>query len=52
MTPGLITTTLDDMDSKVIYEIIESLKNKTFQFAPSRRIQIPKSNEGHRPLTI
>jgi retron-type reverse transcriptase len=52
MTPGIVPTTLDGMSSTVINEIIESLKNQTFHFAPGRRIQIPKSNGGKRPLTI
>ena len=47
MTPGTDTETLD---GKRIEEIIGKLKDHTFQFRPSRRIYIPKSNE--RPLGI
>lgn len=52
MTPGIIPTTLDGMSDEAILEIIESLKNGTFQFHPGRRINIPKANGGQRPLTI
>lgn len=52
MTPGIIPTTLDGISPKVIDEIISNLKTQTFQFSPGRRIHIPKSNGGQRPLTI
>jgi group II intron reverse transcriptase/maturase len=52
ITPGLNPTTLDGISSKVIDDIIQSLRNETFQFTPGRRVQIPKPNGGQRPLTI
>lgn len=52
MTPGITPTTLDGMSVEVVMEIIESLRNGTFKFQPGRRINIPKTNGGLRPLTI
>nr|UEX92732.1 hypothetical protein [Ophiocordyceps lanpingensis] len=52
MTPGIIPTTLDGLSEKVIVDIIDSLRDGTFQFHPGRRIYIPKANGGQRPLTI
>ena len=52
MTPGIVPTTLDGMSTEVIDEIIEKLKSDTFEFHPNRRIKIPKSNGGTRPVTI
>jgi group II intron reverse transcriptase/maturase len=50
MTPGIIPITLDGMSEEVIVEIIDSLKDGTFNFQPGRRV--PKANGGQRPLTI
>lgn len=52
MTPGIIPTTFDGMSNEVIEEIINSIKDETFQFHPGRRIYIPKANGSQRPLTI
>jgi len=52
MTPGVTPTTLDGMSEEVIDEIILSLKMGTFKFSPGRRVYIPKTNGGERPLTI
>ena len=53
MTPGTDTETLDGFSVKRIEEIIGKLKDHTFQFRPSRRIYIPKSNATKvRPLGI
>ena len=52
MTPGIVPTTLDGMSTEVINDIISNLKDQTFQFAPGRRIMIPKANGGERPLTV
>jgi hypothetical protein len=52
MTQGINSTTLDGLSSEVIGEIIESLKDASFQFQPGRRINIPKASGGVRPLTI
>lgn len=52
MTQGIVPETLDGMSSEILDEIIESLKSEKFQFSPGRRISIPKSQGGNRPLTI
>jgi group II intron reverse transcriptase/maturase len=52
MTPGINPTTLDGMSSEVLRKIIASLKDDSFQFSPSRRVNIPKSGGGTRPLTV
>lgn len=52
MTPGIVPTTLDGMSEEVIGEIIEKIKNGTFDFQPGRRVNIPKANGKTRPLTI
>lgn len=52
MTPGIVPTTLDGMSEEVIEEIIEKIKNGTFNFQPGRRVHIPKANGKTRPLTI
>jgi len=53
MNPGIVPTTLDGFSSEVVQNIIDSLRNDTFQFKPGRRVLIPKaSGEGKRPLTV
>lgn len=52
MTPGISPKTLDGMSMEVLEKLSNSLKTRTFQFSPGRRIQIPKSSGGTRPLTI
>jgi group II intron reverse transcriptase/maturase len=52
MSPGITPTTLDGLSEENIVEIINSLKNDSFQFQPGRRVYIPKANGGERPLTI
>ena len=53
MTPGISPTTLDGISLEVFREIINSLRNESFQFDPGRRVDIPKSSgKGTRPLTI
>jgi nicotine oxidoreductase len=52
MTPGITPTTLDGMSIEVINDIIDSMRDGTFQFSPGRRISIPKASGGTRPLTI
>jgi len=52
MTPGINPTTLDGFSVEVIKEIIEAIKTDKFQFGPGRRVMIPKSNGGQRPLTV
>lgn len=52
MTPGIVPTTLDGMSTEVIAEIVEKIKNESFEFKPGRRVHIPKANGKTRPLTI
>lgn len=53
MTPGMNPTTLDGVSAAVFRELIESLRNESFQFEPGRRVNIPKSSGGGtRPLTV
>jgi group II intron reverse transcriptase/maturase len=52
LTPGVTPETLDGISSEWIDEIIQSMKTESFQFKPSRRVNIPKSNGGTRPLSI
>nr|UED14394.1 hypothetical protein [Ophiocordyceps sp.] len=52
MTPGIVPTTLDGMSDEVLNEIIDKIKNGSFNFQPGRRVQIPKANGKTRPLTI
>jgi len=51
-TPGINPITLDGFYSDTIANIIDSLKNQTFNFNPGRRIKIHKASGGTRPLTI
>lgn len=52
MTPGVSPETLDGISKGKIENISSLLKSEKFQFAPSRRILIPKASGGTRPLTI
>lgn len=52
MTPGLNPSTLDRFSEVIINELIDDLRTEKFQFKPARRMYIPKSNGGKRPLTI
>jgi len=52
MTPGVNPETLDGMSKEVLIEIVDKLKNESFQFNPGRRVLIPKASGGTRPLTI
>jgi group II intron reverse transcriptase/maturase len=51
MTAGSDGTTLDGFSKKVITDLIDSLRDESFQFQPARRIFIPKAS-GQRPLGI
>lgn len=50
--PGLSPTTLDGISLETFRNIIKSMKDDSFNFSPGRRVNIPKSNGGSRPLTI
>ena len=52
ITPGISSETLDGMSGKTIDELIEQLKDESFQFQPGRRVMIPKPSGGERPLTV
>lgn len=52
MTPGLDKETLDGFSKDKIRKIIESMKNRSFKFKPSRRIEIPKPNGKMRKVGI
>ena len=52
MTPGTDGQTIDQMSIQRIENLIESLKNETYQPCPARRVYIPKKNGNKRPLGI
>jgi len=53
MTPGITPVTLDGMSKEAIEKIIEAMKDGSFQFAPGKRVEIPKpGSTKKRPLTI
>jgi group II intron reverse transcriptase/maturase len=52
MTAGVDGKTIDGMSISRIKQLIDALKNETYQPAPSRRIYIPKKNGKKRPLGI
>jgi len=52
MTPGADGETIDGFGRDTIKKIIEKMKNRSFQFKPTKRIFIPKANGKQRPLGI
>lgn len=52
MTEGVDGNTIDGMSIERIEQIIEKLKNESYQPKPSRRTYIPKKNGDKRPLGI
>lgn len=52
MTPGIDQVTLDGISLEVFQEIINTMKDESFQFKPGRRVHIPKANGKTRPLTV
>ena len=52
MTPGISPETLDGLSREWIDQTVESIRNESFQFTPSRRVNIPKPKGGTRPLSI
>lgn len=53
LTPGTDNRqTMDGMSEERIDKLIDSLRNGTFRWTPVRRVYIPKSRGGTRPLGI
>jgi group II intron reverse transcriptase/maturase len=52
MTPGTDGKTIDGTSLQRISNLIQSLRNETYQPRPSRRTYIPKANGKTRPLGI
>lgn len=52
MTPAINPETLDGISSEFFNDLSKRLKDESFKFSPHRRVRIPKSNGGSRPLTI
>lgn len=52
MTPGTDSYTLDGIDIKWFERVSQELQTGTFCFKPSKRVEIPKSNGGSRPLGV
>ena len=52
MTKGTDGRTIDDMSTGRIENLIEAIKNETYQPKPARRVYIPKKNGKMRPLGI
>ena len=52
MTPASDGSTIDGMSMDRINKLINSLRDRSYQPAPLRRIQIPKKNGEIRPISI
>jgi len=52
MTKATDSETLDGFSEKRLDKIIAALKDRSFQFKPSKRVYIPKANGKLRPLGI
>ena len=52
MTPGVNNVTIDGMSISRIEQLIEAIRNESYQPAPSKRVYIPKKNGKKRPLGI
>jgi len=52
MTPGVDGETFDGLSTKKIRDIIQTMKDRSFQFKPSRRITVIKPNGKERHLGI
>ncbi|KAK6495005.1 hypothetical protein TWF481_003513 [Arthrobotrys musiformis] len=44
MTSGILTETLDGISEEVLQTISSKLKDESFRFSTSKRIEIPKPN--------
>lgn len=52
MTPGVESETLDGISYKFIDKLSESIKDCTYKFKPSRRVEIPKANGQMRRISV
>jgi group II intron reverse transcriptase/maturase len=52
MTPGPDGLTLDGFSMQSIENIIQSMRDESFQFSRARRVHIPKAKGGTRPVGI
>jgi len=52
MTAGSDGSTIDGFSAGSITKLINSMKDESFQFAPARRVEIPKANGKKRQLGI
>lgn len=52
MTPGVTPETLDGISNTKIESLSQALRDESFTFGPSRRVQIPKASGGTRPLSV
>lgn len=52
LTPGIDNETLDAISLRWAEKVREEMKDRTFQFKPSKRVYIPKRNGKLRPLGI
>ena len=52
MTRGTSEETIDGMSLKKIEDIVQQLKDGSFQFSPVRRLYIPKKDGKKRPLGV
>lgn len=52
MTPGVTDETVDGMSVEKIKAIIESIRDGSFSWKPTKRVYIPKKNGKKRPLGL
>lgn len=52
LTPGVTEETVDGMSMDKIHGIIEAMRHERYQFAPAKRVYIPKKNGKMRPLGL
>lgn len=52
MTPGVTTETVDGMSVDKIKAIIQSIRDGTFTWTPTKRVYLPKANGKKRPLGL
>ncbi len=52
MTPGVTAETVDGMSDDKLSRIIQTLRDGSFAWAPTKRVYIPKRNGKQRPLGL